>query len=101
MCSVLATDRYCHCERNEVKSRSCDDRWFSTLVATVLSESDERDPLSDAARSLLDGHIASLPRWRRQGIFRRSIFLPRQPHDERCGAAGSPRGFRTGVQRAG
>ncbi|MDQ6931058.1 MAG: ATP-binding cassette domain-containing protein, partial [Candidatus Eremiobacteraeota bacterium] len=30
-----------------------------TLVATVLSDgSDERDPLSDAARSLLDGHIA-------------------------------------------
>jgi type III secretion protein N (ATPase) len=29
-----------------------------TLLATVLSDGDERDPLSDAARSLLDGHIA-------------------------------------------
>lgn len=28
-----------------------------TLIATVLSDGDERDPLSEAARSLLDGHI--------------------------------------------
>jgi len=28
-----------------------------TLMASVLSDGDERDPLSDAARSLLDGHI--------------------------------------------
>ncbi|HEY8297208.1 MAG TPA: ATP-binding cassette domain-containing protein [Candidatus Baltobacteraceae bacterium] len=28
-----------------------------TLIATVLSDGDERDPISDAARSLLDGHI--------------------------------------------
>ncbi len=28
-----------------------------TLVATVLDDGDERDPVSDAARSLLDGHI--------------------------------------------
>jgi len=28
-----------------------------TLVATVLSDGDERDPVSDAARSLLDGHV--------------------------------------------
>ena len=36
-----------------------------TLVATVLSDGDERDPVSDSARSLLDGHIelsASLAR---------------------------------------
>ena len=33
-----------------------------TLVATVLSDgADERDPLSDAARSLLDGHIVLTP----------------------------------------
>ncbi|MBC5816675.1 MAG: hypothetical protein GIW97_09050 [Candidatus Eremiobacteraeota bacterium] len=33
-----------------------------TLVATVLSDgADERDPLSDAARSLLDGHLALSP----------------------------------------
>lgn len=29
-----------------------------TLIATVLSDGDERDPVSDAARSLLDGHVA-------------------------------------------
>lgn len=29
-----------------------------TLIATVLSDGDERDPVSEAARSLLDGHIA-------------------------------------------
>lgn len=28
-----------------------------TLVATVLSDGDERDPVSEAARSLLDGHV--------------------------------------------
>ena len=28
-----------------------------TLVATVLEDGDERDPVSDAARSLLDGHL--------------------------------------------
>lgn len=28
-----------------------------TLLASVLSDGDERDPVSDAARSLLDGHI--------------------------------------------
>lgn len=28
-----------------------------TLVATVLDDGDERDPVSDAARSLLDGHL--------------------------------------------
>lgn len=29
-----------------------------TLIASVLDDGDERDPVSDAARSLLDGHIA-------------------------------------------
>ena len=29
-----------------------------TLIATVLSDGDDRDPVSEAARSLLDGHIA-------------------------------------------
>lgn len=28
-----------------------------TLVATVLSDGDDRDPVSEAARSLLDGHV--------------------------------------------
>jgi ATP synthase in type III secretion protein N len=28
-----------------------------TLVATVLNDGDDRDPVSDAARSLLDGHV--------------------------------------------
>ena len=29
-----------------------------TLIATVLSDGDDRDPVSEAARSVLDGHIA-------------------------------------------
>ncbi|HEY2554184.1 MAG TPA: EscN/YscN/HrcN family type III secretion system ATPase [Candidatus Cybelea sp.] len=29
-----------------------------TLIATVLNDGDDRDPVSDGARSLLDGHIA-------------------------------------------
>jgi ATP synthase in type III secretion protein N len=29
-----------------------------TLIATVIHDGDERDPVSEAARSLLDGHIA-------------------------------------------
>jgi FliI/YscN family ATPase len=41
-----------------------------TLVATVLTDgSDERDPVSDACRSVLDGHIALAERLARQGWF--------------------------------
>ncbi|MBV8333041.1 MAG: ATP-binding cassette domain-containing protein [Candidatus Eremiobacteraeota bacterium] len=40
-----------------------------TLVATVLSDGDERDPVSDAARSLLDGHVALSERLARAGRF--------------------------------
>lgn len=40
-----------------------------TLVATVLSDGDERDPISDAARSLLDGHIALSPKLAHAGRF--------------------------------
>ena len=40
-----------------------------TLLATVLSDGDERDPVSDAARSLLDGHIALSARLARAGRF--------------------------------
>lgn len=29
----------------------------TTLIATVLDDGDDRDPVSDAARSLLDGHV--------------------------------------------
>ncbi len=29
-----------------------------TLIASVLGDGDDRDPISDAARSLLDGHVA-------------------------------------------
>ncbi len=32
-----------------------------TVVATVLSDGDERDPVSDCARSLLDGHVQLSP----------------------------------------
>ncbi|HEY8315106.1 MAG TPA: hypothetical protein VIG51_13175 [Candidatus Baltobacteraceae bacterium] len=41
-----------------LESAGATPRGSITLLATVLSDGDERDPLSDAARSLLDGHIA-------------------------------------------
>jgi ATP synthase in type III secretion protein N len=40
-----------------------------TLVATVLSDGDERDPVSEAARSLLDGHIGLAPKLAQAGRF--------------------------------
>jgi FliI/YscN family ATPase len=41
-----------------------------TLIATVLSDGlDEREPLSDAARSALDGHIMLSPKLARAGLF--------------------------------
>jgi ATP synthase in type III secretion protein N len=40
-----------------------------TLVATVLSDGDDRDPVSEAARSLLDGHIALSTRLADAGRF--------------------------------
>ena len=41
-----------------------------TLLATVLSDgSDEREPLSDAARSTLDGHIVLASELARRGHF--------------------------------
>ncbi|HVA34208.1 MAG TPA: EscN/YscN/HrcN family type III secretion system ATPase [Candidatus Baltobacteraceae bacterium] len=40
-----------------------------TLVASVLNDGDDRDPVSDAARSLLDGHIALSERLANAGRF--------------------------------
>ena len=40
-----------------------------TLVATVLSDGDERDPVSESARSLLDGHITLSTRLAHAGRF--------------------------------
>jgi flagellum-specific ATP synthase len=40
-----------------------------TLLASVLDDGDERDPVSDAARSLLDGHIALSVRLAAEGRF--------------------------------
>ncbi len=40
-----------------------------TLIASVLDDGDERDPVSDAARSLLDGHIALSPSLAARGHF--------------------------------
>lgn len=40
-----------------------------TLVASVLDDGDERDPVSDAARSLLDGHISLTARLAEAGRF--------------------------------
>jgi type III secretion protein N (ATPase) len=40
-----------------------------TMIATVLSEDDDRDPVGDAVRSLLDGHIALSPKLAHAGRF--------------------------------
>jgi type III secretion protein N (ATPase) len=40
-----------------------------TLVATVIHDGDERDPVSEAARSHLDGHVALSPRLAAAGRF--------------------------------
>jgi type III secretion protein N (ATPase) len=40
-----------------------------TLIATVLNDGDDRDPVSEAARSLLDGHVALSPRLAAAGRF--------------------------------
>jgi FliI/YscN family ATPase len=41
-----------------------------TLIATVLSDgADEREPLSDAARASLDGHIVLCPKRARAGLY--------------------------------
>ncbi len=55
--------RYLECAGNA-------DRGSITLLATVLSDgADEREPLSDAARSLLDGHIVLSNSLARAGHF--------------------------------
>lgn len=41
----------------------------TTLVATVLDDGDDRDPVSDAARALLDGHLALSRRLAEAGRF--------------------------------
>jgi type III secretion protein N (ATPase) len=40
-----------------------------TMIATVLYDGDERDPVSEAARSYLDGHIALSSRLAESGRF--------------------------------
>ncbi len=40
-----------------------------TLIATVLDDGDGRDPVSDAARSLLDGHVVLSPQLAARGHF--------------------------------
>lgn len=45
------------------------DRGSITLIATVINDGDDRDPVSEAARSLLDGHIALSSRLAEAGRF--------------------------------
>jgi type III secretion protein N (ATPase) len=40
-----------------------------TAIASVLDDGDERDPVSDAARSMLDGHLTLSPERARAGRF--------------------------------
>ncbi len=53
-----------------VESAGATNRGSVTLVATVLSDGgDEREPVSDAARAALDGHILLDPRLARAGRY--------------------------------
>jgi flagellum-specific ATP synthase len=45
------------------------ERGSITLVATVIHDGDDRDPVSEAARSLLDGHVALSARLAEAGRF--------------------------------
>lgn len=45
------------------------ERGSMTLIATVINDGDDRDPVSEAARSLLDGHIALSLRLAAAGRF--------------------------------
>jgi ATP synthase in type III secretion protein N len=45
------------------------DRGSITLIATILNDGDDRDPLSEASRSLLDGHLALSTRLAEAGRF--------------------------------
>ncbi|HEY5425499.1 MAG TPA: EscN/YscN/HrcN family type III secretion system ATPase [Candidatus Tumulicola sp.] len=40
-----------------------------TLIASVIDDGEDRDPVSDAARSLLDGHVVLAPRLAEAGRF--------------------------------
>jgi len=41
----------------------------TTLIATVLNDGDDRDPVSESARSLLDGHVQLSARLAQAGAF--------------------------------
>ena len=45
------------------------ERGSVTLVATVLNDGDDRDPVSEAVRSLLDGHLQLSPQLAHAGRF--------------------------------
>jgi ATP synthase in type III secretion protein N len=45
------------------------ERGSITLVATVIHDGDQRDPVSEAARSVLDGHVALCSRLAEAGRF--------------------------------
>ncbi len=52
-----------------VESAGAFSRGSISLLATVLNDGDDRDPVSEAARSLLDGHIQLSPRLAQAGRF--------------------------------
>ncbi|MDQ2680445.1 MAG: ATP-binding cassette domain-containing protein [Candidatus Eremiobacteraeota bacterium] len=59
-----------------------------SLVATVLTDGDERDPLSEAARSILDGHIELSQRLATRGHFP-AIDIARSASRTMAGVVGS------------
>ena len=52
-----------------VEAAGATQRGSITLLATVLNDGDDRDPVSDGARSLLDGHIQLSPQLAQAGRF--------------------------------
>ena len=45
------------------------ERGSITMIASVINDGDDRDPVSEAARSLLDGHVALSPQLAAAGRF--------------------------------
>ena len=56
-----------------------------TMLATVLNDGEDQDPVSECARSLLDGHIQLSPRLAHAGRFPAIDVLGKRQPDDECG----------------
>jgi type III secretion protein N (ATPase) len=70
-----------------------------TLIATVLADGDDRDPVSEAARSLLDGHLQLSPRLAAAGRFP-AIDVPASASRTMEAVAGAPQRRHAAAVRA-